>query len=267
MNRDLEIAIQAARKGVEVVKEYIDTDFEIHEKGRNDIVTDADIASEKVILSFLKSEFPDDQFLAEETMNKQVLDKRRVWIVDPIDGTTNFAYRFPIFCVSVGLWENGEPKAAAIIEVNRNEEFTALAGEGAYLNGSPISVSGRSSYTEALLGTGFPYNDLSLVDDYIRLFYELTKQVKGIRRPGAATYDLCCVADGRFDGFYEYALKAWDVGAAALVVREAGGVVTDWDGGDDWLIGQRIIAGNPHIHQYLLEMIQKHIGQNGLQTL
>lgn len=257
MNRDLEIALKAAKKGVSVVQSYIGTDFKVEEKGYNDLVTEADLATEKEIIGFLKEKFPSDDILAEETESEQKLSNKRLWIIDPIDGTTNFTYRFPIFCVSVGLWEEGVPKAAVVIEVNRNEVFTAAAGEGAWLNGRPISVSTRNEPSNALLGTGFPYHDLSLVDEYISLFRELTKNVKGIRRPGAATYDLCCVADGRFDGFYEYSLKAWDVGAAALIIQEAGGVVSDWSGGDDWLFGQRIIAGNPSIHKYLLEMIRK----------
>ncbi len=257
MNRDLEIALKAAKKGVSVVQSYIGTDFKVEEKGYNDLVTEADLATEKEIIGFLKEKFPSDDILAEETESEQKLSNKRLWIIDPIDGTTNFTYRFPIFCVSVGLWKEGVPKAAVVIEVNRNEVFTAAAGEGAWLNGRPISVSTRNEPSNALLGTGFPYHDLSLVDEYISLFRELTKNVKGIRRPGAATYDLCCVADGRFDGFYEYSLKAWDVGAAALIIQEAGGVVSDWSGGDDWLFGQRIIAGNPSIHNYLLEMIRK----------
>jgi len=257
MNRDLEIALEAAEKGVSVVRSYMGTDFTVEEKGFNDLVTEADLASEKEIIGFLKEKFPSDDILAEETESAQKLSNKRLWIIDPIDGTTNFTYRFPIFCVSVGLWENGAPKAAVVIEVNRNEVFTATAGGGAYLNNRPISVSTRTEPSSALLGTGFPYSDLSLVDEYMILFRELTKNVKGIRRPGAATYDLCCVADGRFDGFYEYSLKAWDVGAAALIVKEAGGIISDWNGGDDWLFGQRIIAGNPSIHKYLLQMIRK----------
>ncbi|MGF1669198.1 MAG: inositol monophosphatase family protein [Balneolaceae bacterium] len=260
MNRDLEVALKAARLGVSVIRSYMGTDFSITEKGKNDLVTEADIVTEKEIIRYLLSEFPDDRILAEETESSHSLSNKRMWIIDPIDGTTNFAYRFPIFCVSVGLWKNGKPDIAVVIEVNRNEEFTAVAGKGAFLNGKRITVSSRKDPSSALLGTGFPYNDMSLVDDYIRLFHELTKNVKGIRRPGAATYDLCCVADGRFDGFYEYALKAWDVGAAALIVQEAGGIVTDWEGGENWLFGQRIIAANPSIHRYLLKMIREFIG-------
>lgn len=257
MNRDLEIALEAAERGVSVVRSYMGTDFKVEEKGYNDLVTEADLATEKEIVGFLKERFPEDDILAEETENQQKLSENRLWIIDPIDGTTNFTYRFPIFCVSVGLWENRAPKVAVVIEVNRNEIFTASAGGGAWLNNQPISVSSRTEPENALLGTGFPYSDLSLVDEYISLFRELTKNVKGIRRPGAATYDLCCVADGRFDGFYEYSLKAWDVGAAALIVKEAGGVVSDWNGSNDWLFGQRIIAGNPSIHNYLLKMIRE----------
>lgn len=259
MNKDLEIALNAARTGVEVIKQYSDKALNTREKGFHDLVTDADLETEKAILGFLYSHFPDDEILAEETAEKKMLTNSRTWIVDPIDGTTNFAHDFPVYCVSVALWEKGKPKVGVVIEVNRNEEFTAVEGEGAWLNGKPISVSTTDNPRNGFVGTGFPYNDLSLVDPYLALFRVLMEELQGIRRPGAATFDLCCVACGRFDGFYEYSLQAWDVAAAALIVTEAGGTVTDWNGGDGWLFGERIVAGNTAIHRYLLEQIREHI--------
>jgi myo-inositol-1(or 4)-monophosphatase len=259
MNHDLEIALNAARTGVKTIRSFEDKKLNTREKGYHDLVTDADIATEKAILKVIRDDFPDDEFLAEETADHNSLTNRRTWIVDPIDGTTNFAHNFPIYCVSVALWEQKQPKVGVVIEVNRNEEFTAVSGEGAYLNGVPISVSDTDHPRDAFIATGFPYNDLSLVDAYLKLLRHLMDELQGIRRPGAATYDLCCVACGRFDGFFEYSLHAWDVAAASLIIMEAGGQVTNWMGEANWLFGQRLVAGNPEIHRCLLDRIQEFI--------
>lgn len=261
-NSDLKIALNAARTGVEKIKEFKNKNINTRKKGFHDLVTDADIATEKAILEVLKESCPDDEILAEETASTELLNSARTWIIDPIDGTTNFAHDFPVYCVSVALWEDKKPKVGVVIEVNRNEEFTAVAGVGAWLNGEKISVSDTEKATDAFVGTGFPYNDFSLVEAYLNLFRFLMKELQGLRRPGAATFDLCCVACGRFDGFFEYSLHAWDVAAASLIVQEAGGVVTDWQGKDGWLFGQRIIAGNPHIHNYLLKQIHEYISED-----
>jgi myo-inositol-1(or 4)-monophosphatase len=259
VDHDLNIALKAARAGVYKIKEFENRSLNTREKGFHDLVTDADLATEKEILGILTAEFPDDDILAEETADKDSLTENRTWIVDPIDGTTNFAHDFPIYCVSVALWEKRQPKVGVVIEVNRHEEFTAVAGHGAWLNGKRISASNTSNPRDGFVATGFPYNDLSLVDPYLKLFRHLMEELQGIRRPGAATFDLCCVACGRFDGFFEYSLHAWDVAAAALIIQEAGGTVTDWQGGDDWLFGQRIIAGNPKIQAHLFERIKEYI--------
>ncbi len=259
MNKDLNVAKEAAREGVRVINEFKKNGIKVKQKGFHDLVTDADLAAEKAILGVIKKYFPNDDILAEESADFDSMTNNRTWIVDPIDGTTNFANDFPIYCVSVAMWDNREPKVGVVIEVNRVEEFTAVAGEGAWLNGKKIKVSGTSNPHNGFVATGFPYNDLSLVEPYLKLFRMLMEELQGIRRPGAASYDLCCVACGRFDGFYEYSLHIWDVAAAALIIREAGGVVTDWNGGEGWPFGQRMIAGNEHIHRYLLENIQEHI--------
>ena len=259
MNKDLEVALKAARKGAAVINSFQKEEIDIEYKGRHDLVTKADLQTEKEILDVINRHFPDDYVMAEESAGEQRDLDGRVWIVDPIDGTTNFAYRFPVYCVSVALWEDGRPLTGVVLEVNRGEEFTAVNGEGAWLNGKPIRVSAITEPDKSLIGTGFPYNDYSLLEDYFQLFRSLIGQVQGIRRPGAATYDLCCVAAGRFQGFYEYALKAWDVGAASLIIREAGGIVSDWNGGDDWLFGERIVAGNESIHRYLLKKIEENV--------
>lgn len=259
MNSDLDIALKAARKGVETIISFRDKKLNTREKGYHDLVTDADIATEKEILAMIMEHCPGDRVLAEETAEAQSLTTGRTWIVDPIDGTTNFAHDFPIYCVSVALWENRKPHTAVVIEVNRNEEFTAVAGEGAFLNGERIHVSGTSNSRDAFIATGFPYNDLSLIDPYLKLFRHLMRELQGIRRPGAATYDLCCVAAGRFDAFFEYSLQPWDVAAASLIIQEAGGIVTNWMGDDDWLFGERLVAGNKEIHNHLLKRIIEFI--------
>lgn len=259
MSNDLNIAKKAAREGVRVIKEYKKDGFKVRQKGFHDLITDADIAAEKAILAVIKQTFPTDDVLAEESASYDSLSDKRTWIIDPIDGTTNFAHDFPVYCVSVALWEQQQPKVGVVIEVSRNEEFTAVAGEGAWLNGKAIHVSKTEKSRDAFIGTGFPYDDLSLIDAYLDLFKLLMKELQGIRRPGSAAFDLCCVACGRFDGFYEYSLHIWDLAAAALIIKEAGGVVTDWNGGEGWPFGQRIIAGNKHIHGYLIDMISNHI--------
>lgn len=259
MNSDLDVAKQAAQEGVRTIKAYKKKGINIEQKGFHDLVTDADIATEKAIIEIIKKHFPDDEILAEESAAEDHLTDTRTWIIDPIDGTTNFAHDFPIYCVSVALWEKKAAKVGVVIEVNRDEEFTAIAGEGAWLNGQKIHVSKKTDHKKAFVGTGFPYNDLSLVDPYLNLFRKLMFDLQGIRRPGSAAYDLCCVASGRFDGFYEYSLHIWDLAAAALIITEAGGVITDWDGGDQWAFGQRLVAGNQVVHSYLLEQIKTYI--------
>lgn len=264
---ELNTAKKAAKTASRIIKKYqIESNFSVDYKGKNDLVTEADLKSEKEILSIIRDEFPKDHILAEESSTEQEMPEGRTWLVDPIDGTTNFAHGFPVYCISIGLWENKEPRMGVVLEVNSDECFTALAGKGAYLNGNPISVSGLRDPKEALVGTGFPYNDLRLMDNYLKFFRKLMTSVQGLRRPGAASYDLCCVASGRFDGFYEYSLNPWDVGAASLIVKEAGGLITDWEGEDNWLFGRRVVAGNTVVHEYLLKEIQKQFTEEEIKS-
>lgn len=261
---DLMVALEAARSGAEIIKKYQDRRLQIDYKGKFNLVTDADVATEKEIVRIIREAFPEDRFLAEESASEHTLGSDRTWIIDPIDGTTNFAYGFPVYCVSVALYVEGRAQAGVVIEVNRDEEYVALKGGGAWLNGDRITVSELEEPEQAVLATGFPYERSGLMNDYYRLFQTLNEEVQGVRRPGAAAWDLCCVAAGRFQGFYEYALKAWDVAAGALLIEEAGGVVSDWKGGDDWLLGERIIAGNASIHRYLKRRIGEVIPAWGL---
>lgn len=255
---ELETAVQAAREAQKIIIDYRDNrELGIDFKGKNDLVTDADLEAEKAILEVIQDRFPDDRWLAEETAGETSLSENRTWLIDPIDGTTNFAHGFPVFCVSIALWQDRRARVAVMLEVSSDNIFTAIQGEGAALNGDDIEVSSITNPSNALIGTGFPYNDLSLVDDYMNYFRRLMDTTQGVRRPGSAAFDLCCVACGWFDGFYEYSLNAWDVASASLIVQEAGGVVTDWDGADDWLFGERIVAGNPTIHAFLLEEMKE----------
>jgi myo-inositol-1(or 4)-monophosphatase len=257
--KELETTKLAAEKASKIISAYSASgDFNIELKGKNDLVTDADLASEKTIIDTIASVFPKDQFLAEESNNKTDLPNGRVWIIDPIDGTTNFAHQFPIYCISIALWVDGEPKVGLVNEVAKGEAFWAVEGEGAFLDGEPISISQITDSKRSLIGTGFPYTAFEHVDKYLSLLKSLMKNTHGIRRPGAASYDLCCTACGRFDGFFEYGLSPWDVAAGALIIKEAGGVVTDWNNNDKWLFGRSIVAGNTSIHKFLLQQIEEH---------
>ncbi|HKJ33709.1 MAG TPA: inositol monophosphatase family protein [Balneolales bacterium] len=262
-SKDLEIAVAAAKDATKVIKSFNDQhrSLNVQYKGRHDLVTKADVASEEKIISVIKDAYPDDLILAEETASDNTLSEDRVWIIDPIDGTTNFTHGFPAYCVSIALYEYREAKIGLVYEVTHGEMFTAEKGKGAFLNGEKISVSNYSKADESLLGTGFPYRDLELVDEYLDLFKVFMYETQGVRRPGSAAYDLCSVAAGRFEGFYEYGLSPWDVAAGALIIREAGGIVTDWNGGDDWLFGKRIVTGNPDIHSYVLKRLKENISE------
>lgn len=259
-SEELKTAIDAAHQASDLIRSFKKSnyDLDVTYKGRHDLVTKADVASEESILSFIKNRFPEDHFMAEESAAGAGVNGR-TWIIDPIDGTTNFAHDFPAYCVSIAFYDGKTPKVGVVLEITSGELFHAVEGEGAYLNGNRISVSKLTKPDEALLGTGFPYRDLDLVDQYLALFKTFMYETQGVRRPGSAAYDLCCVAAGRFEGFYEYALAPWDVAAGVLIILEAGGIVTDWKGGEDWITGRRIIAANPEIHAYLLKSIQAHI--------
>lgn len=264
---ELNVANKAAQSAAQIIRKYQrDHNFSVDYKGKNDLVTEADVKAEEEILSVIRKEFPNDHILAEESSAKQEMPDGRTWLIDPIDGTTNFAHGFPIYCVSIGLWEDHKPQMGLVLEVSRDECFTAIKGKGAFLNGNPITVSKQDDPSNALIGTGFPYNDLSLMDNYLAFFRMLMTNVQGVRRPGAASYDLCCVACGRFEGFYEYSLNPWDVGAAALIVQEAGGKVSDWSGGENWLFGKRIVAGNPTVHNFLLKNMADYFDKDEIAS-
>ena len=263
--KELETAKKAASEAAKIIKGFRENEsFGITLKGKNDLVTDADVASENTILKVIKEKFPDDHFLAEESTHYSELPEGRIWIIDPIDGTTNFAHGFPPYCVSIGFWEDGAPKVAVVLEVAHNELFWAREGKGAWLGDEKLSVSEITEPSIGLMATGFPYSMFGLVDSYLKVLKGLMQKTHGIRRAGAASYDLCCVAAGRVEGFYEYGLSPWDTAAGALIIKEAGGEVTDWNGGDNWLFGRRIIAGNASIRQFLEQEVKASFAHENL---
>lgn len=256
--KELEVAVKAARMAAEKIREYDQNRGALHVRSKEkfDLVTDADVASERIIRQIITDAFPQDQILGEEGSNEELTTGRR-WIVDPIDGTTNFAHGFPPYCVSIALYEDAEPLVGVVLEVSRDELFTAVKGGGTRLNGKPVSVSPTSDPSRALVGTGFPVQEGIDYTSLLRLAHKILSDTEGLRRPGSAAYDLCCVAAGRLDAFYEINLKPWDLAAGALLVKEAAGVVTDFGGGEGWLHGRRIIAGNSYMHGWIAKCIKE----------
>lgn len=255
-HEELKIAIDAAEKASKIIKKFSEERMlNIRSKGLNDLLTDADLAAEESIIKTIRNSFPSDSFLAEESSPSLDSLNGRVWIIDPIDGTTNFSHGFGVYCVSIALWIDGIAKVGVIKQVVSNELFYAIKGGGSFLNNKAISVSKNSELLDSLIFTGFPYTDFHLVDHYLALFKNLMQKIHGLRRPGAASYDLCMVACGRADGFFEYGLNAWDVAAGSLIIQEAGGIVSDWAYSNNYLLGKRIVAGNHHIQSKLLDEI------------
>lgn len=229
-------------------------DSKIENKGLHDLVSYVDKSSEKLIIDELQQLLPDAGFIAEEGTNN-TRGERFNWIIDPLDGTTNYIHGLPIYSVSIALMDANELVIGVVYEVGHDECFYAWKAGGAYLNGSKITVSSRSDIHQALLATGFPYADFSRMDQYIAFFKWAMTNSRGIRRLGSAAADLAYVACGRFDAFWEYSLKPWDVAAGALLVKEAGGVVSDYNGGDSYLFGKEIVATNGIITLPLLSQL------------
>ncbi|MGB0368116.1 MAG: inositol monophosphatase family protein [Flavobacteriales bacterium] len=226
----------------------------VEKKGHNDFVSYVDKGAEKLIVSGLKNLLPEAGFIAEEGTEKQDENPLK-WVIDPLDGTTNFIHGVPTFAVSIALVDDKEPLVGVVYEINQNEMFSAWKNGGCYLNGEAISVSDTSTVAESLIGTGFPYYDYHLLDEYLALFKHLMQHSRGLRRPGSAATDLAYVASGRFDAFYEYSLSPWDVAAGVLLVREAGGTVSNFNNGDDAIFVKEIIADNGKIHNELFDLV------------
>lgn len=234
-------------------KKLVSTQVEV--KGLNDFVTYVDKQSEELIIQKLEHLLPNSDFLAEEnTRGRSSADY--TWIIDPLDGTTNFIHGLPCFCVSIGLVDqSNDLQLGVVLEINQDECFSSWKEGGAYLNGKRIFTTGRNKLKDSLLVTGFPYTDFSKMDEYLQLFRYMMEHSHGLRRLGSAAADLAYVAAGRCEAFYEYSLKPWDVAAGALLVKEAGGIVTDFSGGDKFVFNQEIVASNAGIYRELMEKI------------
>lgn len=258
MHPMLNTAVKAARRAGNVIgRASLDLgQIKVSVKQQNDFVTEVDRAAEAVIIETLREVYPSHAILAEESGRNG--DAEYLWIIDPLDGTTNFIHGFPQYAVSIALAHKGTLSHAVIFDPNRNELFTASKGAGAYLNDKRIRVSNRSKIDEALLGTGFPYRMFEHVDPYLAIFKEMTRRCAGVRRPGAASLDLAWVAAGRLDGFWEFGLSPWDMAAGALLIQEAGGLVSDLAGESNYLETGNIVGGTPKVFAQLLQAIQPH---------
>lgn len=227
---------------------------DIHEKSFNNLVSYVDQQAEQMFATLLSPLLAGAGFITEEDQQRETAERYN-WIIDPLDGTTNFVHGVPCFATSVALVEDGLPVLGVIYEINQQECFYAWKAGGAWLNGKRISVSNAPSLKQALLGTGFPYYDHGLLKPYLALFEDLMQNSRGLRRPGSAATDMAYVACGRFDAFYEYGLHPWDVAAGIILVEEAGGRVTDFMGVNNPISGKRIVCGSPIVHHELRSKI------------
>lgn len=257
------IALRAARKAGEIISRATDRldSIEVQKKGTNDFVTEVDKAAEDEIRYHLTKAYPDHAILGEEGGLIGSEDAEYQWILDPLDGTTNFVRGIPHFCVSIGCLYKGQLEHAVILDPIRREEFTASRGHGAFLNDRRMRVSNRSSLDGALLGTGIPYKNRreECIPNYMNSLQAVSEQTAGIRRGGASALDLAYVAAGRLDGFWEIGLNKWDIAAGILLIREAGGLVADFNGGNDFMETGNIVAGNPKCLKALLQTVQPHL--------
>lgn len=240
------IAQEAAHFSTDVV-EY---------KGLNNVVSYVDKETEKMLVERLSALLPEAGFITEEETTAQERNKEWLWIIDPLDGTANFVHGLPLFSVSIGLMHQQKMVLGVIYEVTQQRSFWAVRGGGAFCNDTPIHVSRATTLPESLLATGFPYYDFDKMPQYLHILQALMRKTHGLRRLGSAAIDLAYVACGWFEGFYEYNLNSWDMAAGVLIVEEAGGQVSDFSGGDNYILGGDVIASNRLIHKELLQTIQ-----------
>ena len=259
MHPMLNIAVKAARRAGNIIVRASDNldALTVRHKSLNDLVSEVDRAAEEAIIETLRSAYPEHAILAEES--GATGDSEYVWIIDPLDGTTNFLHGFPVYCVSIALAHKGVVQHGVVYDPTRNDLFTASRGGGAFLNERRIRVGRRDRLIDCLLATGFPFRMFEHVDAYVAMMKEFMQKTAGIRRPGAAALDLANVAAGRMDGFWEIGLSPWDMAAGALMVQEAGGLVGDLQGNEGWLESGRIVAANPRIFPQMLQVIGAHL--------
>ena len=260
----IEIAMEAARQGAAVLLRYWERigkeDADL--KARNDWVSKADRESEKAIMDSIRSHFPDNAFLAEEGGASG--SSEHTWIIDPLDGTSNYLQHFPIWSISIALRQGTEMVAGVVYEPLRDLFFTAERGAGAFRDGVRMHVSDTPGIDGSFLATGFPFRAQEYVASYVRIFEDIIRKAKGVRRAGSAALDLAYTAAGVFDGFFEMHLAPWDVAAGSLMMTEAGGVISDFSGGDRWFERGNIVGAPPGIHPELIALIGRHVREEQL---
>ncbi len=256
MDEFLAVASDAARHAGKILRENINGTREIFYKGDINLATEMDTRSERAIVETLRAAFPGHGIIAEEETSMRN-ESGYLWIIDPLDGTTNYAHGYPCFSVSIALEHNGEIITGVVYDPMRDELFAARKGMGATLNGRKIRVTGVDTLIKSLLATGFPYDRKISEKNNLDYFHDLLMASQEVRRDGSAALDLCYVASGRFDGFWELKLKPWDVAAGSLIVTEAGGAVSDFSGSRFSIHAEEILASNGRIHHHMLEILQK----------
>ncbi len=257
------LAAEVAREAGGLLLDRFHTDFEVSHKGVVNLVTEVDLAAEELIVARILAAFPGHAILAEENYSERKSGSH-VWIIDPLDGTTNYAHGFPVFAVSIGLEIHGELACGAIYNPVLDEMFTASRGGGAFCNGGPVHVSTADALDASLLSTGFPYDIRTSRNNNLDNFREFALRAQGVRRAGSAALDFCSVAAGRFDGFWEISLHPWDCAAGFLLVREAGGRVSDFSGGEGSIYTPEMIASNGKIHNEMLAVLHHAASLTGL---
>jgi myo-inositol-1(or 4)-monophosphatase len=264
----LETAVAAARAGAAVVTPYFrNAKLEVRRKGENDFVTQADKESEAAILAEIRKSFPDHRILAEEGGGAGEGHGDYEWLIDPLDGTTNFLQGLPVYCVSIACRKGDELLVGAIHDPEGGNLFTASRGGGAFWNGRRMETSPRDGLTGAFLATGYPFRALSTLDLYLGIFRDVFRHARAIRRCGSAALDLAYTAAGVYDGFFEFRLSPWDIGAGILMVREAGGTVTDLDGKDGSFASGNVVAGSPAVQSGLLEVVRRHASEEAIERV
>jgi myo-inositol-1(or 4)-monophosphatase len=251
-------AIEVVVRAGDIMMSRLGGDVRIDKKGAIDLVTEVDVAIEQMFRDLVADRFPGHAVLGEEMGGDASVPSGPCWIFDPIDGTTNFAHGLPIFCASLALEIDGVGEVAAVYDPTRRELFTAERGSGAFLNGRPIHVSTATELVDALLVTGFPYDVHDRVEEIVGLFGAFVGTARAVRRLGSAAIDLCYVAAGRFDGFWESDLKPWDIAGGSLIVSEAGGLVTSMAGGPYSSRGRQVLATNGLLHEKMLEVCRRN---------